>query len=150
MNRATIATLALGAAMQFPNWAAAHVLRLDDVQPSQLTNDEYEELRRDFLPIVHECPQVAVAFRVTFRAQEMPEDGFDTACNLLKETEDVFTPRWEPILLTSSRARLMMITTTEWICWFSIVEVRRICANGGRLSLNTPPLHSRFITQGGQ
>ncbi len=90
MNRAAIAMLALCAAMLFPNWAAAHVLRLDDVQPSQLTNDEYEELTRNFLPIVHECPQVAVAFRVTFRAQEMPEDGFDAGCNLLKETEDVF------------------------------------------------------------
>ncbi len=85
MKRATIATLALGAAMLFPNWAAAHVVSRGDAPPL-LTNDEYDQLTRETLPIVHDCPQVAA----TFRAQDMTEDEFDAACNLLKETEDFF------------------------------------------------------------
>ena len=86
MNRATIATLALGAAMLFPNWAAAHVLGIDDVQPPQLTNDERERLTREFLPIVHDCPQIPA----TFHAQSMSEVVLERACAYLKEYEDNF------------------------------------------------------------
>ncbi len=86
MNRATIAAFALGAAMLFPNWAVAHVLRLDDVQPSQLTNDEREQLTREFLPIVHDCPQTPA----TFHAQSMSEVVLERACAYLKEIEDNF------------------------------------------------------------
>ncbi len=78
--------LALSAAMVFPNWAAAHVLRFDDVQPSQLTNDERERLTREFLPIVHDCPQTPA----TFHAQSMSEEVLTKACIHLKEYEDNF------------------------------------------------------------
>ena len=84
MNRATIAAFALGAAMLFPNWAAAHVLGGDI--PPRLDDEERDRLTRETLPLVHDCPQVAA----TFRAQDMTEDEFDAACNLLKEIEDIF------------------------------------------------------------
>ena len=85
MKRAAIAAFALGAAMLFPNWAAAHVVSCGEAPPL-LGNDEHDQLTRETLPIVHDCPQVAA----TFRAQDMTEDEFDAACNLLKETEDFF------------------------------------------------------------
>ena len=70
--------------MQFPNWAAADIIS-GDIRPL-LKDSEYNQLTRETLPIVHDCPQVAA----TFRAQDVPEDGFDAACNLLKETEGFF------------------------------------------------------------
>lgn len=84
MRRATIATLALCAAMLFPNWAAAHVVSRGDAP--LLGNDEYDQLTRETLPIVHDCPQVAA----TFRAQDMTEKEFDAECNTMDKLYDFF------------------------------------------------------------
>ena len=95
MQRAIIAVLAFCAAMLFPNWAAAHVLRLDDVQPSQLTNDERERLKRlkdEYLPIHHTCPATSLP-PATIRAQDTPDiikDHLIFACTILQEIENEF------------------------------------------------------------
>ena len=113
MNRAAIATLALGAAVLFPNWAAAHVLRLDDLQPL-LEDDERERLTREILPIVHDCPQTALPVRI--RAQDMTEDELADTCNLLKETEDVFhaTMETDPASPVNDFADVEVLVFSTW------------------------------------
>ncbi len=83
MSRATIATLALGAAMLFPNWAAAHVLSIDDISPLHQVDDARV---REVLPQTHECIQVPV----TFRTQSMTQAQMEEGCGILKEVDDRF------------------------------------------------------------
>ncbi len=83
MKRATIATLALGAAVLFPNWAAAHVLSIDDIRPLHQVDDARV---REVLPQVHECAQVPV----TFRTQSMTQAQMEEGCGILKEVDDRF------------------------------------------------------------
>ena len=102
VNRAAIAAFALGAAMLFPNWAAAHELAGVMLPPPIVAPHEHDQLTRETLPIVHDCPQVPA----TIRAQDMTEDEFDAACMIFMETEDYFHAKMQtdPAHPTSQRA----------------------------------------------
>lgn len=74
------------------NWAPVHAATpapltsdviIEDLAPSR---EDHDRLKDELLPIVHDCPQVAV----TIRAQDMTEDKLTKACIVLKETEDLF------------------------------------------------------------
>lgn len=83
MNRAAIGSLAMAAAMLFPNWAVAHVLSVDEMQLLHQVDDARV---REVLPQVRECAQVPV----TFRTQSMTQDQMEEACGILKEVDDRF------------------------------------------------------------
>ena len=91
-HRRRLANLLLAAALLFPNWASAH-----DTTPFPFTPDvimegpvplleEHDQLKDELLPIVHECPELAV----TIRAQDITEDKLAKGCAILKDTEGHF------------------------------------------------------------
>ena len=84
--------LLFAATLLVSDGAAAHVVAHDLVP--LLEDDDRERLRDEFLPIVHDCPQVAA----TIYTQDFTEDEFASACVALKETADRFhaTMRTDP------------------------------------------------------
>ena len=82
----------MAATLLVSDGAVAHVVARDLVP--LLEDDDRERLRDEFLPIVHDCPQVAA----TIYTQDFTENEFASACVALKETADRFhaTMRTDP------------------------------------------------------
>ena len=91
-HRRRLANLLLAALLLCPNMASATTPRPgsfthDDIMEDfALSLEEHDQLKDELLPIVHECPGLAV----TIRAQDIAKYRLAKGCAILKETEEHF------------------------------------------------------------
>ena len=92
LHRRNFANLLLAALLLCPNMASAHDPALgsftyDDIMEDlALSLEEHDQLKDELLPIVHECPELAV----TIRAKDLAKYRLAKGCAILKETEEYF------------------------------------------------------------
>lgn len=104
----------LAAAALFPTSAAAHVVTPDLIVRDRITNTHPDELTEEYLPIVHECPQVAAIIR----AEDMTEFELTMACLVLKDTEDRYhaklrTDPAKPVKTWYDKVEVLIFRSTE-------------------------------------